>query len=105
MAIKELLKEELRNSLRMERDYQREAAKLPRGSLVKKIVRGRPYYYLAAREKGRVRFRYLGRKLEPREIARFQEAKKLRVRYRSLLAQVRRQIRFMRKALRAKQSV
>ena len=41
MAIKELLKEELGNSLRMERDYRRALAKLPRGSVVKKIIRGR----------------------------------------------------------------
>ena len=45
MAIKELLKEELANSLRMERDYRRALAKLPRGCLVKKIIRGRAYYY------------------------------------------------------------
>jgi len=45
MAIKELLKEELANSLRMERDYRRALAKLPRGCLVKKIIHRMAYYY------------------------------------------------------------
>ncbi|MDO9542814.1 MAG: hypothetical protein Q7J98_10895 [Kiritimatiellia bacterium] len=53
MAIQELLKEELGNSLRMERDYRHTMDKLPRGSLVKKIIRRRAYYYLAYREKSR----------------------------------------------------
>ena len=44
MAIKELLKEELENSLRMERDYGRAMAELPRGSLVRKNVGKQAYY-------------------------------------------------------------
>lgn len=104
MAIKELLQEELGNSLRMERDYQRELARLPRGSLVRKVVRGRSYYYLAAREDGRVRFRYL-RQPDVATIERYEAAKRSRAQYRKLLADVRRQVRFMRRALRAKQAV
>ena len=99
MAIKELLREELKNSLRMEQDYLQALKKLPRGSLVKKLVRGRVYYYLASREAGRVQFRYMGKSLEEEVIARYQEAKKLRVLYRGLLSQVRHQIKFLRKAL------
>lgn len=105
MAIKELLKEELDNSLRMERDYQRILSDLPRGSLVEKKISGRIYYYLALREGGRVRFRYMGRQMSQKEVARYQDAKKSRRQYRKLLSDVRRQIRFVRKALRAKQAV
>ena len=105
MAIKELLKEELGNSLRMERDYRRALGKLPRGSVVKKIIRGRPYYYLAYREKSRVRFLYKGRKMEERELAKYRDAKRFRVQYRKLLSDVRKQIIFLRKVLRAKQAV
>ena len=105
MAIKELLKEELGNSLRMERDYRRALAKLPRGSVVKKIIRGRAYYYLAYREKSRVRFLYKGRKMEQREIAKYRDAQRFRAQYRKLLSNVRKQIIFLRKALRAKQAV
>ena len=103
MAIKELLKEELSNSLRMERDYRRALSKLPRGSVVKKIIRGRPYYYLAYREKSRVRFLYKGRKMEERELAKYRDAKRFRAQYRKLLSDVRKQIIFLRKVLRAKQ--
>ncbi len=105
MAIKELLKEELGNSLRMERDYRRALGKLPRGCVVKKIIRGRAYYYLAYREKNRVRFLYKGRNMEEREIAKYRNARQFRVQYRKLLSDVRKQIVFMRKALRAKQAV
>ena len=105
MAIKELLKEELGNSLRMERDYRHALAKLPRGSVVKKIIRGRAYYYLAYREKSRVRFLYKGRKMEEREIAKYSDAKRFRAQYRKLLSNLRKQIIFLRKALRAKQAV
>ena len=105
MAIKELLKEELGNSLRMERDYRRALSKLPRGSVVKKIIRGRAYYYLAYREKSHVRFLYKGRKMEEWEIAKYRDAKRFRVQYRKLLSNVRKQIIFLRKALRAKQAV
>jgi len=105
MAIKELLKEELANSLRMERDYVRALAGLPRGSLVRKIIGKQAYYYLAFREGGRVRFRYKGRKMSERDVARYAEAKRLRAEYRSLLSRVRKQIRFLRRALRAKQAV
>jgi len=104
MAIKELLKEELGNSLRMERDYRRALGKLPRGSVVKKIIRGRPYYYLAYREKSRVRFLYKGRKMEERELAKYRDAKRFRAQYRKLLSDVRKQIVFLRKVLRAKQA-
>ena len=105
MAIKELLKEELSNSLRMERDYRRALAKLPRGSVVKKIIRGRAYYYLAYREKSRVRFLYKGRKMEEREIAKYRDAKRFRAQYRKHLSSLRKQIKFLRKAIRAKQAV
>ena len=99
MAIKELLKEELGNSLQMERDYRQAMAKLPRGSLVKKIVRGRAYYYLAYREKSRVRFIYKGRKIEEREIVKYRDAKQFRAQYRKNISSLRKQIKFLRKAM------
>ena len=104
MAIKELLREELGNSVRMERDYRRALASLPRGSLVRKVIHGRAYYYLAFREKGRVRFKYKGR-MDKKAVAKYREAKQARVQYRRLLADVRKQIRFLEKAIRAKQAV
>jgi len=105
MAIKELLREELENSLRMERDYVRALGALPRGSLVKKLVRSRAYYYLASREAGRVQFRYIGKDLKEKEISRYQDAKRLRVQYRGLLSQARHQIKFLQKALRGNKAI
>lgn len=103
MAIKELLREELDNSLRMERDYRRELARLPRGSVVKKVIRGHVYFYVAFREKERVRFLYKGREMDAKEVAKYHDAKRYRVQYRSLLSDARKQIKFLRKALRARQ--
>ena len=105
MAIKELLKEELGHSLRMERDYQRELRKLPRGCVVKKKVRSRVYFYIAFRDKARVRFIYRGRSMSEDDLAKYAKAKRRRAQYRGLLSDVRKQIKFLRKALRAKQAV
>lgn len=45
-VIKSVLKEELANSLAMKGDYERQLANLPKGSLVKKKIKGYEYYYL-----------------------------------------------------------
>jgi hypothetical protein len=44
--IKSMLEEELANSLAMKKNYEKELAKLPKGSLIKKNVKGHEYYYL-----------------------------------------------------------
>jgi hypothetical protein len=105
MAIREVLEEELENSLRMEQRYSDELQKLPRGSLVQKVVKGHVYHYLVYRdESGRVRQVYKGRPA-PEEIARYAALKKKRAQYRNLRAKAREQIRFLRRALRAKAAV
>ena len=103
-VIKGVLKEELENSLRMKSDYERELAKLPKGSLIKKKVKGHEYYYLLLRQKGKVKFIYKG-KVSEEEIKKNKEAKEYRAKYRKLLSQVKKQIRFLRSALRGKESV
>ena len=102
--IKGVLKEELVNSRRMKKNYERELAKLPRGSLVKKKVKGHEYYYLLLREKGKVKLIYKGKVLES-EIKKYREAKEYRAKYRKLLSQVKKQIRFLRSTLRGKESI
>ena len=67
-----------------------------------RVIKGHNYYYLMVREKGKVRFIYKG-KLSKDEVKRFGELKKMRAQYRKLLSQVRRQISFLKKALRAKE--
>lgn len=104
MAIREILQEELENSLRMERNYLRAIARLPRGSLVRKRIGGGVYLYLARRAGDRVEFQYLG-KPSARLIAKYDRAKEYRAKYRRLLSDVRAQIKFLKRALRAKQAV
>jgi len=103
-VIKGILQEELENSLRMKSTYEGELAKLPRGSLVRKTIKGLPYYYLVAREEGKVKFTYKGKASEA-DIKKYQEAKESRARYRKLLSQAKKQIRFLRSSLRGKESV
>ncbi|MGD2279231.1 MAG: hypothetical protein PVH45_03930 [Candidatus Omnitrophota bacterium] len=102
--IKSVLKEELENSLQMKKDYERELAKLPKGSLIKKKIKGHEYYYLVLREKGKVKFIYKG-KLSKAEIKKHEDAKKYRAKYRKLLSQVKKQIKFLRSSLRGKETV
>ncbi|MBC8420305.1 MAG: hypothetical protein H8E10_17100 [Desulfobacterales bacterium] len=45
MAIKGVLKEELENSIIMQKKYEEELQKLPVGSLIKKKIKGHEYYY------------------------------------------------------------
>jgi hypothetical protein len=101
-VIKGVLEEELENSLRMKREYEKAIKSLPQGALVKKEIRGHSYYYLMKREGLKVKFVYKG-KLPKEEIKRYEEVKRFRAKYRKLLTQVKKQIAFLRKALRAKE--
>lgn len=104
MSIKSVLREELENSLQMEKNYARELAKLPAGSLVRRVIKGRVYYYLIFREKGRFRAVYRG-KVGAAEIEKYRRAKEYRAKYRRLLSQAKKQIRFLRSALRGKEAI
>jgi hypothetical protein len=103
-VIKSVLKEELTNSLAMKKSYERELARLPKGSLVRKTIKGHEYYYLQVREKGEVKFLYKG-KLAHGEVERYEQAKQYRAKYRKLLSDVNKQVKFLRTTLRGKESV
>ena len=103
-VIKSVLKEELANSLTMKKDYERELARLPRGSLVKKKIKGHEYYYLQVREKGKVRFIYKG-KLSNEDVKGYERAKEYRAKYRKMLSELKKQIKFLKGILRGKESV
>lgn len=104
MFIKGMLKEELANSIEVRKGYKNALAKLPRGSLVCKQIKGHPYYYLAFREGDHVRFKYKG-KLSDKEIKKYQDAREYRARYRKQISEVNKQIRFLEKVLRGQESV
>jgi hypothetical protein len=103
-VIKGILEEELANSLAMKKNYERELAKLPKGSLTRKTIKGHEYYYLQLREGGKVKFIYKG-KLLAKEIKKYEQSKLYRAKYRKLLSETKKQIKFLRSALRGKKSV
>jgi hypothetical protein len=104
MFIKDVLREELDNSLHMKQNYEQALAEIPKGSLVRRIIKGHPYYYLVFRENGHVRSVYKG-KLSKKECQEINKARELRAQYRRQLSEVKKQIRFLRKVLRGKEAV
>lgn len=103
-VIKGVLSEELKNSLRMKKEYESALKKLPKGCLVKKKIKNGLYCYLAKRAGDKVKYIYMG-KLPESEIKKYEEAKKMRAKYRSLLSRVKKQIRYLKGALRGKESI
>lgn len=101
-VIKGVLEEELENSIRQEATYIKALNAIPPGVIVKKKIKGHIYYYLMMREKGKVKFIYKG-KISKEEIEKYEEAKKMRAKYRKLLSQIKKQITFLKKALNAKE--
>jgi hypothetical protein len=102
--IKGVLKEELENSLKMKVNYERELAKLPKGSLVKSKRKGHEYYYLVFRHEGKVKLEYKG-KVSKGEIDRYKQVKGKRAHYRKSLSKLKRQIKYLRGVLRGKESI
>jgi nitrogen fixation/metabolism regulation signal transduction histidine kinase len=105
MAIKGVLKEELENSIRMQEKYEEELKKFPAGSLIKKKIKGHEYYYVVMREKGKVKFEYKGKKVPDALIKEYARVKELRAKYRKLLSQIKKQIKFLRGALRGQEAI
>jgi hypothetical protein len=103
-VIKGVLKEELQNSLRMKKEYEQALKNLPQGCLAVRKIRGHKYYYLVRRIGKKVRYIYKG-KISEKERKKYSEAKELRAKYRKLLSQVKKQIRFLRSSLRGKEAV
>ena len=105
MVIKSVLKEELANSLRMKKRYERELANLPKGSLVKRNIKGHEYYYLIYRENGKFKSIYKGKSVRDKDLKKYQEAKNLRSKYRKALSQLKKQIRYLKGILRGKEEI
>ena len=103
-VINGVLREELKNSLQMKKDYERELSKLPKGSLIKKKIKGHEYFYLLMRKGKKVKFIYKG-KLPEEEVRKYQKSKEIRAKYRKLLSQVKKQIKFLRSSLRGKEPI
>jgi len=105
MVIKGVLKEELNNSLKMKTSYERELKKLPKGSLVKKNIKGSNYYYIITRNDGKVHFSYKGKKVSEKLVEKYKNAKEYRAKYRNLLSKVKKQIKFLKGTLRGREPI
>ncbi|MBN1269454.1 MAG: hypothetical protein JXB04_07700 [Kiritimatiellae bacterium] len=105
MPIKSVLREELEYSLRMKREYEKALARLPKGSLVKRQIKGRAYYYLVYREGGRFRADYKGRSVSRSKLERYRQAKELRAKYRHAISRLKKQVRYLRGVLRGKEDL
>ncbi len=103
-VIKGALAEELKNSLRMKKNYEQALRDLPQGSLTKRVVKGHDYYYLVSRSGQKLKYKYVG-KISDAEKGKYERAKIARARYRKLLSQVKKQIKFLRGALRGKAAI
>ena len=103
-VIKGALAEELQNSLRIKKGYEGALRKLPKGCLAVRRIRGHEYYYLAKRVGKKVKYIYKG-KISEKEIKKYEEAKEMRAKHRRLLSQVKKQIKFLRGALRGKEAI
>jgi hypothetical protein len=103
-VIKGALAEELQNSLRMKKAYDAELSKLPKGCLSIKKIKGHKYYYLVSRENGKLKYAYKGA-VPKEEVKKYKEAKKYRAKYRKLLSQIKKQIKYLRSSLRGKEAI
>ena len=102
--IKGVLKEELKRSVLMKKDFERELVKLPKGSLVRSKRKGHEYYYIVSREKGKVNLEYKGKSCV-KEIKRYKGVKEKRAKYRKAISQLNKQIKFIKGTLRGKESI
>ena len=102
-VIRGVLKEELENSRDMLKRYQEEIAKI-KGCLIRKKIGKRYYYYLVKRQGKKVKFIYKGPISEEIKKA-YVKQRKMLSKYRKLLLQVKNQIKFIRRALRGKETV
>ena len=105
MAIKDVLKEELLNSIRMKKKYEQELSNLPVGSLIKKKIKGHEYYYIVLREKGKVKFIYKGKNVSENIIEEYTKAKNLRKKYKNTITQLKKQIKFLKDTIRGRELI
>ena len=105
MSIKSVLNEELANSIRMKERYEEELIKLPKGSISKRKIKGHDYYYLVYRDNGKFKSVYKGKSVSEKELEEYAQAKKLRAKYRKALSQLKKQIRYLKGALRGKEEI
>ena len=98
-VLKGILKEEEARLKEAGGSYEREIAKLPKGSLQLKRIKERDYAYRAYRQGERVVYEYLG-DLKPEELKGVKQKIELRRRYEGKLREVRKNLREVRRMVR-----
>jgi len=104
-VIKGVLKEELANSIRLKKAYEKALKADPGGALIKKRIGAQEYYYLAFRDGKKVKFVYKGKGLSREDISLFEKAKQQRVKRKDLIKKLKNQIKFLERALHGKEDV
>ncbi|MDQ7827355.1 MAG: hypothetical protein RDV48_31465 [Candidatus Eremiobacteraeota bacterium] len=95
----DVVKEELQNSIRIRDGYRKAISGLPRGSLSKKRINGKEYYYLSFwGPSGGVVTRYLG-KLSDDQVQHYREKIQRRKEYQKLMKKSEEQVKFYMKVL------
>ena len=77
-VLRGILKDSLAYYERLERELVRRLSKLSKGSIKRRQIKGRTYYYVQRREGSKVRHQYLGRKRPEDLIKAIQERRRLR---------------------------
>lgn len=103
-VIKAVLREEYQSALGMEKEYEHVLSNLPKGALVKRVIRKRAYYYIMERKGKKISYKYIG-KIGPEKIAEYDEIKKRRAQYRNLRSQLKVRIKFLKGVLRGKREI
>ncbi len=103
-VIKGVLKEELGNSQAMKKSYERELKKLPPGNIAIKKIKGNFYAYRVKREGKHVKFVYVGKSSQAK-YDQFLKAKEIRAKYKNLLSKAKKQVRYLKGALRGKEAI
>jgi len=87
-AMQGVLKEEYQRLKFLEKRYLQEIAKLPKGSLQEKRIKGVVYPYWVSSHQSKVRYRYVGN-LSESKLKQLKEQLALRKKYQALLKDVR----------------
>jgi len=102
-VIKDLLKEELENSLRLKKEYGEAFKRQPGGSIIEKKIGSHRYYYLAFREGKKVHFVYKGKKMSQEDLRLLRDSKRLKFKYKALIKKLDRRIKYLKRALHGKE--
>lgn len=100
-AVRGILGEELGRLQEAEKSYRKAISALPKGSIQRKRIKGKPYPYLVFRHGNRVVSRYLGRLLRE-DLEKLRHDIELRRKQEQLLLQVRRNMLQLKRMLHGK---